>query len=226
MRFAYEDSWQIEWAEKLHNNVATGRKYTPCFNTIKMLDNFIHSIPKNERILDIGCGHNQVKIWYPEWDIYGVDKTLEADMHGFSEDIDYNKMHYKHALAINSIHFQKKEQILSRIANIYNGLPKSGYFMFTINDFGEDNDYNYFYNYDWNTVDKVVGYYRRTPEMKKQMIKDFLNYRNNDLAYLDYIRDKKLEKTRNEITDLNLVKTIIDRDYFYGCLRIILQKTK
>ena len=125
MRFAYDDSWQIEWAEKLHNNVATGRKYTPCFNTIKMLDNFIHSIPKNERILDIGCGYNQVKIWYPEWNIYGVDKTLEADMYGFSEDIDYNSMHYKHALAINSIHFQKKEQILSRIANIYNGLPKS-----------------------------------------------------------------------------------------------------
>jgi len=208
-RCVYDETWQIVLSDIQQENPQYGRKSVPFFKTLKFVDDFIKSIPTDECILDMGCGLNLFKIHYPEWNIYGIDKTLEADQWGYLEEVDLNSLDYKHAMAINSIHFEEKDKILDRINKIYNGLPLGGYFMFTLNaiviNMNPGLAFDFFCNYNWESIDNVVYKSVRTPEDKENM------------------------KTKVEnmfANDLKSVINVIDNDWLYGTIRIILQKTR
>lgn len=221
-RFAYNDTWEIVLSDRMAK-IRAGRKSYPYFKTIKFVDNFLKSLPKEKTLLDVGCGYNPFKIHYPEYNITGFDKTIEADLWGYVNDIDLKALPYENAMAINSIHFNKKEDIQERIIKIYEGLPRNGQFLFTLNDFGEDNDYPYWEKFNWESLDKVLYKYIRTNEMKNQMRRDAEKILKGDPIFQKWLLDNK-DYTEEYI--LEKLNQVIKQDHVYGTIRVILQKTR
>jgi hypothetical protein len=90
--------------------------------------------------------------------------------------------------------------------------------LFTINDFGEVNDFAYFENFDWETIDKVEYQYVRTKQLKQNLITEAKSYLDADDTL------KKAPLTRDKI--IKKISNVVEQDHHYGCIRIILRKTR
>ena len=87
---------------RLENKTARRGEYIP-YCMIESLHQYIKSC-NNEQILDIGCGENNNKLFFPN--IIGFDKTHEADIFGWQHDDAWNNLpQFENGIAVNSLHW-------------------------------------------------------------------------------------------------------------------------
>ena len=218
-RHVYDESWQICLSDHLQALPIGGRKCGQFFKTIPLLNDFILDTPEDQTILDVGCGYNLNKIYYPERQIHGIDKTLEADTYGWLEEVDLTQIDFQHAIAINSIHAGHCDVVLGRIRQVYNALPVGARFLFTVNNLGEVNGFRSLRDYAWDQEFDVEYKYIRTQESKQQM-------REQALQIMEGIVTNPEAKPLEIDEILEQLWHFIEKDNYYGLLRVIIKKNR
>jgi SAM-dependent methyltransferase len=217
-KHVYDESWQIVVSNRLQLTHIQGRKHGDFFKTIRLVDDFILDTPHNQTILDVGCGYNLNKIYYPERQIHGIDITLEADTFGWLEEVDLTQINFQHAIAINSIHFGSDDDVLERIRTIYNALPVGGKFLFTINNLGKSNGFKSLRDYAWDQEFDVEYKYIRTQQHKQEMREQSRQVIEKNARYNSAIQD--IAEIQEKI------ENFIEYDFFHGLLRVIIKKNR
>ena len=221
----YEDTWQI-----LVSNLIRPAD-TPRLQTLKVIDDFVRQTKLRDRILDVGCGNNLYKSYYPDWDIYGVDKTFEADTFGFVEDFDLTKFGAKKIIAINSLGYGEPEDVERKILQVYGSLPINGKVLITLNNYPQKEygnnhpTYDWWENYDFKGIDKVVYHHVKTPKVKADLIDRISNSLKRDEEWQEHKRRTKI-KTSDDSYAKDIWTKSVTTDNRYGILRVILQRTK
>lgn len=132
----YKKSWHIYARERYQ--LASQKRWTG-LSIVPEFQTFMGKRSFQARIWDIGCGANVIKEYYPNHNIYGIDKTWEADENAHLEDSDIIHCRVDDAYAINSIHFGTQDDIKRRVALVMDCMEPGGEFFFTLNNFiGED----------------------------------------------------------------------------------------
>jgi hypothetical protein len=197
---SYNSTWHFY--QRILQLTSRRADYQPLY-IVDSLFQFLNSI--ETPILDIGCGENNLKLYYPT-KITGIDKTLESDVFGFIGDDAWDKLPaYNNGIAINSLHWGDIEN------NITTALKKCSRMFITLNE-NQNID-------KWKTVDawKELGnveyfWHGQNPDTKQE-IYEFLQ---NDHLY-NYLHPDKLEYHAERVFLESVMK-----DPFYGVVRVII----
>lgn len=221
----YDQTWQLCLRIFGHTSRLP---YLKPLCVIRSLHDFLLSIPNDELIYDLGCGDNNLKLFYNTFhnkNIIGIDKSPEADIHNHvpshvSVDNNENLQQIwwkqldpvNYITAINSIHFGN---IGKNLDVVMKKLKPGGKLYVTVNDFDQLDSWRQEKN--WSEVGNVKYFWCGLDSLKEQ--KDELTkYIKND----EYV---SLTKTSEHET---IIKDIYDQairfDYYYGVLRVILEK--
>jgi SAM-dependent methyltransferase len=216
----YDQTWQLCLRISGHTS---RQEYVKPFCVIKSLHDFLLSIPKDELIYDVGCGDNNLKLFYSTFhnkNIIGIDKTPEPDIYNhvpinavYSQRIQWDQLNsVNYITAINSMHFDNIEKNLDIIME---KLKPGGKFYFTANDFNQLDRWRHKEN--WSDIGNVKYFWCGLDYLKEQKNK-LTEYIKND-EYISLMKTSEHEEIINNIYD-----QAIKYDQYFGVLRVIIEK--
>ena len=197
----YDETWQ--YIVRLRHT-ARRSEFMP-FCTIKPLYSFITECHDWYDILDIGCGENNLKLFFKN--IVGMDRTNEADIFGWQYDKAWEKLpEYRYGIAVNSLHWNDIEknikQALNKCSRMYISLNENQ----NIDEWKNENR--------WKKLGNVEYFWHGQKEQTKQ---DISQYLKNDQIYSKTHLDK-LEIDTNVIYNEAVLK-----DPYFGVIRVVLE---
>ena len=196
---SYNSTWHFY--QRIMRLTSRRSDYQPLY-IVDSLFQFLNSI--DTPIIDIGCGENNLKLYYPT--ITGIDKTLESDIFGFIGGDAWDKLPtYNNGIAINSLHWGDIEN------NITMALKKCSRVFITLNENQNIDKWKTIDN--WKALGKVEYFWHGQDLNTKQEIREFLQ--NNHLYH--YLHPDKLEYHTDKIFSESVMK-----DPFYGVVRVII----
>ena len=171
------------------------------------LYNFIESC--DDTILDIGCGENNLKLFYPN--IHGVDRTLEADTFAYVDDKEFTNLEeFKYGIAVNSLHFGNIHE------NLEHALSKCNKMWISFN---ENQPIGEWKNIEtWQQYGNVEYFWHGQKEDTRQEI--YRHLKDDQLYwYLAELNNRTIEQ------DVNTVyQNTVQRDPFFGVVRAIIER--
>lgn len=199
----YEETWQF-YIRQLHMTVRRG-EFVPYFVN-KSLYDFVSNA--TDKILDIGCGENNLKLFFPE-KMHGMDRTLEADTFGFIEDVAFSSLpNFNYGIAVNSLHWNDIHK------NVSLATKKCKKIWISLNENQPIDEWKTIDN--WKQYGNVEYFWHGQKENTKQEIKNFLQ---NDHLYPHFLNQRN---TTIE-NDVELVyNTTVLKDPYYGVVRVVL----
>ena len=206
----YDDTWQF-YVRQLQ---FTSRRsdFVPYFINSSLF-NFLNetkiSDTLSKSVLDIGCGENNLKLFYPN--IHGIDRTLEADTYTFIDDTEYLHLpQYDFGVAVNSLHWGDIHN------NIKLALTKCQCMWISLN---ENHPIEEFKNEDtWNQFGDVKYFWHGQKEETREVIR---NHLDNDHLY--HYQAQQQNRTLDTDTD-TVYKNTVEHDPYYGVVRVIIQR--
>ena len=216
MRQAYEHTWQFYIRL---NHFSTRRADFLPYLVLKKVDEFL--VERQERkILDWGCGENNLKLAYPDCDIHGIDQTHEADTYGYPFEC-FDDFECDDIIAVNSIHFTDEKNLVSDVERIVNEkLQENGSIFFTINNTGNFKAEKFADQEIWRRLGKL-HYYWFMGDHEKAVMEDIENYLTND-QICNYRNRQGILSIKEVIMDT--INQTVRQDPFFGLLRIHLKK--
>ena len=200
----YDETW------KLYARKYTSRRsdYLP-FCMIDTLKMFLDSCHPDLSLLDVGCGENNLKLYYPQ--ITGVDRTLEADVFAWVGDKAYNDLSYhSNATAVNCLHWNNNG--LSIENNIESLLLKTQRAYITLNDnhpIEKFKELSY-----WKNFGQIEYYWHG---QQPDTLNDIHDYLLQDHLFSFRHPNLSIEETAEHIHERSVM-----RDDYYGVVRAII----
>lgn len=163
----------------------------------------------NEPMLDIGCGENNLKLFFPN--IHGIDRTLEADTFAFIDDPEFLTVpETEYGVAVNSLHWGNID------ANIKLAMSKCNKMWISLNENHPIEDFKH--RETWEQYGTVEYFWHGQREETKQEI---YNHLQNDHLYhhLAGLNNRTLEQ------DVEMIyNDTVQRDPFFGVVRVIIAR--
>lgn len=209
----YEQTWQF-YLRMMHYTSRRADFMPYC--TLEPIHNFIQR-RKLYSFIDWGCGENNHKLAYDIGHMVGIDRTPEANIYGYPDDVWERIEPVDSILAINSVHFNLNVyDAVERI--IEHKLKDDGEIFFTINNTGHAKAR------DWSDIDKwrqmgTVNYYWHMDEHKDEIEKDLAEHLYHDPISL-------LSPGPTDGADMysHTCQRTIMQDPFHGLLRVCIKK--
>ena len=192
---------------RLENKTARRGEYIP-YCIIDSLYQYLQSC-NDEQILDIGCGENNNKLFFPN--IIGFDKTHEADVFGWQHDDVWNNLpQFENGIAVNSLHWNNIRN------NIEKAVEKCKRIFITLN---ENQDITIFKKREtWEQIGDVEYFWHGQKEQTK---KDIQKYLEEDINY----RQQQQEDNADIQADVqSLFDRAVLRDPLFGVVRVVLKR--
>ena len=216
----YDQTWQL--CLRIFGHTSR-QEYVKPFCVIRSLHDFLLSIPNNELIYDLGCGDNNLKLFYNTFrskNIIGIDKTPEADIYNHVpiNDAYLQRVWWKqlnsvnYITAINSMHF---DNIGKNLDIIMEKLKPGGKLYFTANNFNQLDFWRHKEN--WSNIGNVKYFWCGLDYLKEQKDK-LTEYIEND-EYVSLMKTSEHKKIIN-----NIYEQAIKYDLYFGILRVIMEK--
>lgn len=200
----YDDTWQF-YIRQLQFTSRRG-DYMPYFMNTSLY-NFIESC--DDTILDIGCGENNLKLFYPN--IHGVDRTLEADTFAYVDDEEFTTLEeFKYGIAVNSLHFGNIHK------NLEHALSKCNKMWISFN---ENQPIGEWKNIEtWQQYGNVEYFWHGQKEDTRHEI--YRHLKDDQLYwYLAELNNRTIEQ------DVDTVyQNTVHRDPFFGVVRVIIER--
>jgi hypothetical protein len=200
----YNETWQF-YIRQLQFTSRRG-DYMPYFMNTSLY-NFIESC--DDTILDIGCGENNLKLFYPN--IHGVDRTLEADTFAYVDDEEFTNLEEsKYGIAVNSLHFGNIHE------NLEHALSKCDKMWISFN---ENQPIGEWKNIEtWQQYGNVEYFWHGQKEDTRQEI--YRHLKDDQLYwYLAELNNRTIEQ------DVDTVyQNTVQRDPFFGVVRVIIER--
>ena len=201
----YNEPWK--YLVRLENKTARRGEYIP-YCMIESLHQYLKSC-NNEQILDIGCGENNNKLFFPN--IIGFDKTHEADIFGWQHDDAWNNLpQFENGIAVNSLHWNNIRN------NIEKAVEKCKRIFITLN---ENQDITIFKKREtWEQIGDVEYFWHGQKEQTK---KDILQYLENDTNYHQHQQEDNadIQADAQSLFDRSVL-----RDPYFGVVRVVLKR--
>ena len=200
----YNETWQF-YIRQLQFTSRRG-DYMPYFMNTSLY-NFIESC--DDTILDIGCGENNLKLFYPN--IHGVDRTLEADTFAYVDDEEFTTLEeFKYGIAVNSLHFGNIHK------NLEHALSKCNKMWISFN---ENQPIGEWKNIEtWQQYGNVEYFWHGQKEATRHEI--YRHLKDDQLYwYLAELNNRTIEQ------DVDTVyQNTVQRDPFFGVVRAIIER--
>ena len=200
----YDDTWQF-YIRQLQFTSRRG-DYMPYFMNTSLY-NFIECC--DDSILDIGCGENNLKLFYPN--IHGVDRTLEADTFAYVNDKAFEDLQkFNYGIAVNSLHFGNIHENLERALSKCDKMWIS---------FNENQPIDEWKNIEtWKQYGDVEYFWHGQKEDTREEI--YTHLANDQLySYLAELNNRTIDQ------DVETVyQNTVYRDPFFGVVRVIIKR--
>lgn len=202
---SYNETWKFYI--RLKELTARRGDFRPYF-IIDSLHDFLENT-NGTPVLDIGCGENNLQLFFPN--VFGVDRTLEADTFAFIDDPLFLELpQFEYGVAVNSLHWGNIHD------NIELALTKCKKMWISLN---ENHPIEDFKNINtWKKYGTVEYFWHGQQFDTKETIKEYLE--NDHLYhYLAKLNNRKLE----EDVEIIYNDTVI-RDPFFGVVRAVISR--
>jgi hypothetical protein len=209
----YDQTWQFYL--RMMQYTARRRDFMP-YCTLHSIDSFMQQV-QDSHALDWGCGENNHKLVYNTPAMLGIDRTPEADIYGYPDQVWSVIPRSDRILAINSVHFNKS--VYDAVARIMDEkLNVGGTMFFTVNDTGHSKA-RLWANPDLWAELGTVEYYWHIDDHRAQMEQDLKTH-----LYDDQIA--RLNSSAASLIDMytRVVQQTITHDPFHGLLRVQIRK--
>lgn len=214
---AYDHTWQFYL--RMMQYTARRRDFMP-YCTLWPIHAFMTEVKHREGVyhsLDWGCGENNHKLVYDTPFMIGIDRTPEADIYGYPDEVWDRIPRSDHILAINSVHFNKNVyEAVDRIMD--EKLTTGGSIFFTVNDTGHAKARTWANRARWEELG-TVEYYWHKDDHRTQLEQDLKTHLFDDPI-------ARLNSSAASLIDMytRVVQQTIQQDPFHGLLRIQIRK--
>jgi len=200
---SYDETWK--YVVRLERNTPRRGEFIP-YCIIDTLYNFLKSCGSESSIIDIGCGENNNKLFFPN--IVGIDRTLEADIYAWQHDDAWKKLpQFDFGIAVNSLHWNDIG------LNIKEALNKCNKLYITLNENQDISEWKH--RSTWESYGNVEYFWHGQKEETKEIIREYLK---NDQLY----SWRSIDNLDDDVD--NIFNKSVKMDPFFGVVRVIISK--